>query len=172
MYLIQISSIIKEKCVALKKVKMWNQKWWSRNGCDGKPMVNILITAIQVNLCFLLHVLLRFGTKFTRIVVMKILPLAYLHSNFLAAPWISLFFTMVFFRAAHFCLELRCFELDFVIEYCVARIFSLLLFACYLSICIGDNLRVYNVRIWFHFELKFRHTVVCHATQQATFLHV
>jgi len=33
---------------------------WPRNGCDGR-----LNKTIQVNLCCLLHVSLRFGTKFT-----------------------------------------------------------------------------------------------------------
>ena len=52
--------------------KMWNPKWQPRNGCDGRLKAKILITSIQVNLCCLLHVSLRFGTKFTWIVVIKI----------------------------------------------------------------------------------------------------
>jgi len=51
--------------------KMWNPRWWPRNGCDGRLMTKFLITTIQVNFCCLLHVSLGFGTKFTWIVVIK-----------------------------------------------------------------------------------------------------
>ena len=60
---------------------MWNPKWQPRNGCDGRLKAKISITTIQVNLGCLLHVSLWFGTELS---LLKFLPLAYLHSHFLA----------------------------------------------------------------------------------------
>ena len=48
--------------------KMWNPRWRPRNGCDGRLMVKILITIIQVNFGAAWSI----GTKFTWIVVIKI----------------------------------------------------------------------------------------------------
>ena len=42
-----------KKCVAPKKAivkKMWNPRWWLRNGCNGEVIAKILITTIQANL--------------------------------------------------------------------------------------------------------------------------
>ena len=53
----------KKRSAALKMAmvkKMGNPRWRPRNGCDGRLMVEILITTIQVNL-----VPLGLGTKFT-----------------------------------------------------------------------------------------------------------
>ena len=59
-------------------------------------MVKILITTIQVNLMPRPS-----GTKFTWIVVIKIFPLTYHHSHFLAATLdFTSFFTMAFLGAA------------------------------------------------------------------------
>ena len=94
--------------------KMWNPRWRPRNGCDGRSIVKILIMTIQVNL-----VPLDLGTKFTWIVVIKILPLTYHHSHFLAATLdFTSFFTIAFLRATHFFLQLGCFWLDFT-SFCI-----------------------------------------------------
>jgi len=104
--LIQNSPAVK-KCAAPRRPlwkKMWNPRWprWQpRNGCDGKLMEKFLITTIQVNLCCLLHVSLGFGTKFTRIVVIKILPLTYHHSHFLATA-LDFLGPQIFFTAGLF----------------------------------------------------------------------
>ena len=61
-YLIQNSQAIK-KSAALRKAmvkKDVNPRWRPRNGCDGRLMVKILITTIQVN-----FVPRPSGTKFT-----------------------------------------------------------------------------------------------------------
>ena len=69
---------------------MWNLKWHPRNGCKGRLKAKFLITTIQLNLCCLLHISLRFGTKFTWIVIIRILPLAYHHITIISWPplWI------------------------------------------------------------------------------------
>ena len=56
-------------CCVKKDVK---SKVAAKNGCDGRLKAKILVMTIQVNLCCLLHVSLRFSTKFTCIVVNKI----------------------------------------------------------------------------------------------------
>jgi len=52
--------------------KMWNPRWQLRNGCDGRLIAKILIMAIQVNLCCLIHTSLGFSTKFIWIAAIKI----------------------------------------------------------------------------------------------------
>jgi len=78
--------------------KMWNSRWWSRNGCDCRLKAKILIMKIQVNLC----------PCFTMIqhpitwIVIKILPLAYHHSHFLASTLdFTSFFMTAFLGATH-----------------------------------------------------------------------
>ena len=69
-YLIKNSQAVKKGVRPLKRLwwkKMWNPRWRPRNGCDGRLMVKILITTIQVN-----FVPRPSGTKFTWIVVIKI----------------------------------------------------------------------------------------------------
>ena len=57
----------KKRCGPKKAMMKKDVKWWRpRNGCDGRLMVKILITTIQVN-----FVPRPSGTKFTRIVVIK-----------------------------------------------------------------------------------------------------
>jgi len=69
----------------------------------------ILITTGICVACFTI-----FGTKFTWIVVIKILPLAYHHSHFLATTLdFTSFFTMPFLGCT-LLLQLGCFGLDFI----------------------------------------------------------
>ena len=76
-----------------------------RNGCDGRLMVKILITTIQVNFCAA-------SQNLPKLSLLKFLPLTYHHSHFLAATLdFTSFFTIAFLRAAHF-LQLGCFGLD------------------------------------------------------------
>jgi len=68
-------------------------------------IAKILIMAIQVNLCCLLHILLRFVTDINlpELSLIKFLLLAYHYSHFLAATLdFTSFFTMAFLGAAHF----------------------------------------------------------------------
>jgi len=67
----------------------------------------------QVNLCCLLHVSLRLGTKFTWIVVIKILVLTYHHGHFLAATLDITFFHNSLLGSRILSLQLDCFVLDF-----------------------------------------------------------
>ena len=76
--------------------KMWNPRWRPRNGCDGRLMVKILITTIQVNFCAA-------SQNLPKLSLLKFLPLTYHHSHFLAATLdFTSFFTIAFLRAAHF----------------------------------------------------------------------
>ena len=50
----QLSCVRPPKMLLWKK--MWNPKWWPRNGRDGRLNAKILIMKIQVNLCCLLHI--------------------------------------------------------------------------------------------------------------------
>ena len=59
------------KMASMKKVVKY--RWRPRNGCDGRSVTKILITTIQVSLCCLIPASLGIGTKFTWIVVIKIL---------------------------------------------------------------------------------------------------
>jgi len=98
-------------------------------------MAKFLITTIQVNLCCLLHVSLGFGTKFT-LLLLKILPLAYHHSHFLAATLDFTSFTTMAFLGLHIFFYswavLDLISLLFVIAYCIARILPSLNIFCYL----------------------------------------
>jgi len=48
--------------------KMWNPRWWPRNGCDGRLIAKILIMTIQVNLVLFLW---RRQHRFTCIVIIE-----------------------------------------------------------------------------------------------------
>ena len=91
-----------QKVQAMQKKTAWkklqNQRWWPKSGCDGRIMEKFLITTIQANLCCLLQASLGIGTKFTWIVVIKILPLSYHHSHF----WASTFDFTTFFMLSFF----------------------------------------------------------------------
>jgi len=92
--------------------KMWNPRWQPRNGCDGRLMVKILITTIQVNLVPNPCETLRRQHIFIWIVIIKIFAIS-LH--FLAAALdFTSFFTMAFFRATLF-LQQDCFGLNLTI---------------------------------------------------------
>ena len=66
----------------------------AKNGCDGRLMVKILITTIQVN----------FGAQNSpKLSLLKFLPLTYHRSHFLAATLdFTSFFTIACLRAALF----------------------------------------------------------------------
>ena len=89
------------------------------NGCDGRLMANILIMTIQVNLHCLLHVSLGFGTKFTRIVVIKIIAINIPTQPFLGHYLGFLIFFTLAFRGLHSFLQLGCFGLD-ITSFCIA----------------------------------------------------
>jgi len=76
--------------------KMWNPNWRPRNGCDCRFKAKILIMTIHAAFSMLYY---NSAHKFTWIVIIKILPLAYHHSHFLATTLVS---TTAFLRAAHF----------------------------------------------------------------------
>ena len=81
-----------------------------RNGCDGRLKGKILITTIQVNLVPNHSEMWRRQHKFTWIVVIKFLFLAYHHNHFLAT---TLDFTSFFTTgAAHFFIAGLFFGLD------------------------------------------------------------
>ena len=66
---VQTIRIIESLCYhrgihSLNRIKMRNSRWRPRNGCDGRLIAKFLITTIQVNLCCLLRISLRFGIKF------------------------------------------------------------------------------------------------------------
>jgi len=92
------------------KSKVAAKKWLC-----GRLIAKILITTIQANLCCLLHVSLRNGTKFTWIVVIEIFAI-----NLPAQPFLGrhigfhIFFTVAFFGAAHFFYSWAVFGLDFI----------------------------------------------------------
>ena len=63
---------------------------------DGRLMVKILITTIQVNFCAA-------SQNLPELSLLKFLPLTYHHSHFLAATLdFTSFFTIAFLRATHF----------------------------------------------------------------------
>ena len=73
--------------------KMWNPRWRPRNGCDGRLMVKILITTIQVNLVPLGQL----AQNSPELSLLKFLPLTYHHNHFLAATLdFTSFFTIAF----------------------------------------------------------------------------
>ena len=72
-------------------------RWRPRNGCDGRLMVKILITTIQVNLV----PLGKLAQNSPELSLLKFLPLTYHHNHFLAATLdFTSFFTIAFSRAA------------------------------------------------------------------------
>jgi len=74
--------------------KMWKQRWWSRNGCDGIKVMQHLINTI---LCVLLQVSLGLSTKFTWIVDIKIFVNDLPSKPFLGCHlWFHIFFTLAF----------------------------------------------------------------------------
>ena len=78
---------------------MGNPRWRPRNGCDGRLMVKILVTTIQVNLVPLGQL----AQNSPELSLLKFLPLTYHHSHFLAATLdFTSFFTIAFLRAAPF----------------------------------------------------------------------
>ena len=78
----------------------------AKNGCDGRLMVKILITTIQVNLVPLGQL----AQNSPELSLLKFLPLTYHHSHFLAATLdFTSFFTIAFSRAALLFLQLGCF---------------------------------------------------------------
>jgi len=129
----------KKRCADPKRPlwkKMWNPRWQSRNGCDGRLMTKILITTIQVNL---VPNPSETRQKFTWIVVIKnfviikILSLAYHHSHFLAATLdFTSFFHNALFGAAHFFFTAGLFwvRLNCTIDFTVIWY---ILYVCFLS---------------------------------------
>ena len=94
--------------------KMWNPRWRPRNGCDGRLMVKILITTIQVNL-----VPLGLGTKFTWIVVIKIFTINLPSQPFLGRHLgFHIFFHHSLSQGRSLFLQLGCFWLDFT-SFCI-----------------------------------------------------
>ena len=81
-----------------------DERRWPRNCFDNSSIANILMTTIQVNLYVLLHVSLRFGTKFTWTVVIK--SFAY---DLGRHCWFRIFFTA----------SLCCIDIAFAIAYTV-----------------------------------------------------
>jgi len=115
-YLIQNTPAVKSGCGPKKAIvkKMWNPRWRPRNGCDGRLMAKYLIKTIQVNLCCLLHVSLKFGTKFTWIVVIKNFAISLLPSQPFLGHHLGfhILFTIAFLELHPF-LHQGCFGLDF-----------------------------------------------------------
>jgi len=96
----------------------------AKNDCDGRLIAKSLITAIQLNLCCLPHVSLQFGTKFTRIVVIKIFAISLPSQPFLAATLDShLFSQWPFLGATHYFLQLGYFWIRF---YFFLQLYSML----------------------------------------------
>jgi len=67
----------------------------------------------ELILCCLLHVSLRLGTKFTWIVIIKILPLAYHRGHFLVSILDITLFQNSLLGSCTLSLQLGCFGLDF-----------------------------------------------------------
>ena len=89
-------------------------RWRPRNGCDGRLMVKILITLIQVNL-----VLFGLGTKFTWIVVIKIFTINLPSQPFLGCHLgFHIFFHLSLFEGCTLFLQLGCFGLNFT-SFCI-----------------------------------------------------
>ena len=80
--LIQNSQAVKKECGLRKTMVKRDVKlrWRPRNGCDGRSMVKILITTIQVN-----FVPRSMAPNSPELSLLKVLPLTYDHSHFLAA---------------------------------------------------------------------------------------
>jgi len=58
-----------KKAIVKKDVK--SKVAAKRNGCDCRLIAKILTTTIQANLCYLLHISLRFGTKSLELSLLK-----------------------------------------------------------------------------------------------------
>ena len=100
--------------------KMWNPRWRPRNGCDGRLMVKILITTIQVNL-----VPLGLGTKFTWIVVIKIFTINLPSQPFLGRHLgFHIFFHHSLSQGRTLFLQLGCFGLDYNLHYILYSVFN------------------------------------------------
>ena len=90
--------------------KMWNPRWRPRNGCDGRLVVKILITTIQVNFC-------EAAQKFTWIVIIKIFT-----TNLPSQPFLGrhlgfhIFFHHSLSEGRTLFLQLGCFGLDYLIK--------------------------------------------------------
>jgi len=94
----------KKNCVAPKRPllkKMWNPRWRPRNGCDGRLMAKFLITTIQVNLVPNPSETRRRQHNSPELLLLKILPLAYHHSHFLAATLDFTSFSTMAFLGLH-----------------------------------------------------------------------
>jgi len=73
--------------------RMWDQRWWPRNGCDNSSMAKILITTIQVNLVPSPSETWKRTHKFTWVVVGKIFANELLSQPFLGHHlWFHIFF--------------------------------------------------------------------------------
>ena len=95
--------------------KMWNPRWRPRNGCDGRLMVKILITTIQVNFDAAWSI----GTKFTWIVVIKIFTINLPSQPFLGRHLgFHIFFHHSLFEGCTLFLQLGCFGLDLT-SFCI-----------------------------------------------------
>ena len=82
-----------------------------RNGCDGRLTVKILIATIQVNFV----PIDKAATNSPELLLLKILPLTYHHSHFLAATLdFTSFFHHSLFEGRTLFLQLGCFGLDTV----------------------------------------------------------
>jgi len=66
--------------------KMWNPRWWPRNGCDRSRLIakNLIIT-IQAIWCWILVKRGEGITNLPELLLLKFLLLTYHHSHFLAA---------------------------------------------------------------------------------------
>jgi len=95
--------------------------WQPRNGCDGRLMVIILIMIIQVNL-----VMKRGESNINspELLLLKLLPLAYHNSHFLAAT------LDLPSSGLHTFLQLNCFELDQYLTTNLNHCSSQLLYTC------------------------------------------
>jgi len=83
--------------------KMWNPRWWPRNGCDGKLMVKFLTTTIQVNLASIPSETWRKQYHITWIVVIKNFAISLPSQPFLGRHLgFYIFFHNGLFEAAHF----------------------------------------------------------------------
>ena len=83
--------------------KMWNIKWWPRNGCDSRLKANILIMTVQWICVPNCTETWRRQHKFTWIVNIKIFAFSLPSQPFLGRHFIfHIFFTTAFLMAAPF----------------------------------------------------------------------
>ena len=89
------------------------QKWWPRNGCNGRLKAKILITTIQVNLVLNRSETWRRQHKFTWIVVIKIFAFSLPSQPFLGHHFGDhIFFYNTILEGHTLFLQLGCFGLD------------------------------------------------------------